>query len=190
MGRSAEHVRVLQEELQGWLVKRNLVNDAKWGTPDESSSGEHLPINERTYLLLGIEREMYNVLWCATSTHPKYKHYKSLSDEFAEIVYRHGFRFDFGDSWATICFKEYYDDATPEEQQKWEAKQREDEDFIEELRNAGWYLDDKGILVHPRDPERKIFFDPYTGELCYSAKQAALIEEELRRQRDDGPGLI
>lgn len=96
-------VRAMQEEIQQWMEKHDLADDADWHTGEEHYGDELLRHNEPPCLVLTYDGELYSVLYFLPSDHPAYREYVKQREEFNEIVNRHGYWFDFEDN-VTVVF--------------------------------------------------------------------------------------
>jgi hypothetical protein len=96
-------VRAMQEELQQWMEKRDLADDATWYTGEEHYGDELPKRDEPACLVLTYDGELYSVLYFRPPDHPAYPEYVKLREEFDEIVNRHGYWFDFEDH-VTVVF--------------------------------------------------------------------------------------
>src|SRR5690348_1873894 len=81
-------------------------------------------------------------------------------------------------------------EPTPEEIEAGEKILAQMEAEIQDLQQRGWRWSEgdriRRHLMHPDDPEVKIWYDPYTGEKLLSPKLVERLSEIIQRERDAG----
>jgi hypothetical protein len=182
MSKSADQVNALQGELCAWMERNGLATDASWQTPDEKRGANPVP----PYLVLTSER-VYDVV-CDWDLDPKIAPPRpdaaQLKREFLALVEQHGFKQDFemqGPVMYFICIE----DSQAEDNRRL-AKEDEDHAYMKELEDAGWRREGRCAFVHPDDPVRRIIYDEFEKTFFLSARQVALVEQEIQRRRAAG----
>jgi hypothetical protein len=191
MAITPDQVQALKVELQAWMAQNGLDGGCEWVTPEEFAARPcfregSLEFGSPCLLVLIMGKFLYNAIGHTTPGEPSSFH--DLRTGFSEIVYRHGFCFDFENAGRSgpgdaMFLKEYYDELSPEERAEIEHQYVENRKFIDEHVGVGWIWDDKAhTLTHPDDPEIQYWINPHTYKQILSKKLAEQAKAAIIRQ--------
>ncbi len=196
MAITSNQVQALKAELQSWMARNALDGGCEWLTPEEVATRPgfregSLEFGSPCLLVLIMGKFLYNIMWHVTPDHAGASAFHQLREGFSEIVYRHGFCFDFenaaqsgpGDA---MFLKEYYDELSPEERAEEDRKDAELQARIQSYEDSGWTWQDAGRLTDPNDKDVWLMFDPITGEETLSPGYRKRLKEARQERLGEG----